>query len=338
MRILVPIISWLICVPYSLFFVFAWGMSAFGAPANLLHASSYLWVAAPVLTIGAILLLLQFKRLTWLAMLLHLLPWNAVPWLSIVNFVVTGERGPWLYLECYLGIPSLVCLGAVIAIQARPLPTPKPVQDGLRVLGIATIAVVVAVCAYKYRSDSEKHRIVREEADIERKRDYERYRVIAPDPRKGPRTPGEWHYLGALTECDKDTGRLINLIFPAYQRVSPNATEALKHVDSLTSLCLEGPWAKDSDLQYIKYIKGLKRLALINTSITGEGFREIAELPDLEKLDLQGSPITDKSLKALQTLPRLRTLDLRRTNTTAAGRQSFIRPQQRAGRQIDVME
>lgn len=339
MRILVPLISWLICIPFSFFFLFAWGMSAFGPPHSFLRASSYLCVAVPVLAIGAILLLLQFKRRTWLSFAIHVLPWNAFPWLASVFFVSSGDRGPWIELAELLGLPSLVCCGLVTFFQQWPLLLPKPVQCGLRILGAAAIGAIIVGWWCLYRADCESHRRSAEQTRLREKEFFERLTPVPPGPIQKPLTEAEWRSLWAIPVYDTANGRLTGLTFSWLgESVSPLAMEAIKHVESLRSLRLEGPWVKDSDLQFIKHLKGLKHLALIDTSITDAGVREIAHLNGLEILSLVGSPVTDKSLGTFREFPRLRLVSIFRTKITAGGRRSFVGALNQTGQQIALAD
>jgi hypothetical protein len=157
MRIMVPMVSWLICVPFSFLFLLDWGFSGFG-PGPYLQASSYLCVAVPVLAVGAVLLLLQFKRLTWLSFFLHALPWSAFPWLSIACCIPPGERGPWIELGAILGVPTAACFCAVLALQRWPLRLPAQAVRALRALGLAAIAPICVVALYEYQTCSGANR------------------------------------------------------------------------------------------------------------------------------------------------------------------------------------
>ena len=344
MRIAVPLISWLICIPFSLLFAFSWGMSAFSpSPASMLKASSYLWVAVPVLAVGAILLFLQFKRLTWLSFLLHVLPWNAFPWLAIAFLVSGGDRGPWIELGKLLNVPTIVCF-ALAAVRALPLPS--QVQPGLQIVGIGTVVAICSITWYEYSIRSDAYRKAVEQAQRAKpevycdghSRIFESLPTAPPDPTKGSQTEAEWHHMGAVPKYDKHSGELVELyFFGPGKTYPPHGTQALRHVQFLTHLRLAGLWATDEDLQYITHLRGLKYLDLLHTSVTEAGLHQLINLDDLEALHISDCAITNKSLDILPPMfPKLRSLAVYGTLMTAEGIRSFETKQKKAGRPIHV--
>jgi hypothetical protein len=338
MRIVVPVLSWLICIPFSLFFAFAWGMSGFGPAHSMLQAPSYLWVAVPVLIVGAILLLLKVKRLTWLSFVLHVLPWNAFPWLSLALYVPAGNSGPWIELGKLLFLPSLLGCGTVVAIERWPLPLPKQVQRVWQILGIGIVAAICAAAGYQLYSQSENQRKFLERTERVNLDLNERLTPVPPDPAKGPQKEAEWRYLGAIPKYggsphDEPTELSFGGLGSC---ASSQSIEAIERLESLTRLDLEGQWVTDRDLQHVKHLRGLKQLALINTSITDAGLQGLAGLGDLEVLNLTGSPITDESLATFLTFPKLQRVVIYRTKITADGRQSFAWKQNEVGRRIKL--
>ena len=75
----------------------------------------------------------------------------------------------------------------------------------------------------------------------------------------------------------------------------------------------------DSDLKYLKELKGLQMLNLEGTRITDAGLKDLRQLKDLHWLDLSGNQITDAGLKDLKEIKGLRELWLIETKTTDAG-------------------
>jgi hypothetical protein len=75
----------------------------------------------------------------------------------------------------------------------------------------------------------------------------------------------------------------------------------------------------DSDVAYLKGLKGLEWLALNRNSITDAGMRHLAAIGTLRALRLEDTEVTDAGLVHLKGLVRLEVLSLKRTGVTGSG-------------------
>jgi hypothetical protein len=94
---------------------------------------------------------------------------------------------------------------------------------------------------------------------------------------------------------------------------------SLKHVPALERLYVSSAkQLTDDDLIHIGKLLNLKRLALMETAIAGEGLIHLAGLQQVSILDLQGSPIQDGTVTHLAEMQSLSYLDLSATQITDA--------------------
>lgn len=85
----------------------------------------------------------------------------------------------------------------------------------------------------------------------------------------------------------------------------------------------EGPSTTDDTLlplaDDLPRLRGLKRIQLLGTSVTGPGLDVFRGLNQVQAVDLSKSPVTDAGLDAIVSLPQLVTLNLAGTKVTNAG-------------------
>lgn len=78
----------------------------------------------------------------------------------------------------------------------------------------------------------------------------------------------------------------------------------------LRTLDLDYASVSDTDLEKIRWPRGLKRLSLTGNMITDRGVESIESLPNLEYLGLSGNPISGKRVDELIRFPRIRNVVL----------------------------
>jgi hypothetical protein len=82
---------------------------------------------------------------------------------------------------------------------------------------------------------------------------------------------------------------------------------------------LRGPGAKDSTMEQVSRLSGVKRLGLYSTSITDAGLANIDNLNDLEYFEIDRCLITDAGLAHVGRLPNLMRLELSYVDVTDEG-------------------
>jgi len=86
----------------------------------------------------------------------------------------------------------------------------------------------------------------------------------------------------------------------------------------------DNPTVTDAGIAALAGLENLRYLNLTNTSVTGTGFKERADMVSLYQLTLNDCPVTDESLAAIPHFPKLEELLLGRTNVTDKGLMSLI--------------
>jgi hypothetical protein len=120
MQYAVPIVSWIVCVPLSLWFGLAWSVSGMDTPGPYMDASAYLWAALPALILSTLLLARRAKPARWISCATSALPWAAYPW-AVCAGVPSGERPQWLALGKVLGFAFAVCIVVPVALRIHYL-------------------------------------------------------------------------------------------------------------------------------------------------------------------------------------------------------------------------
>jgi hypothetical protein len=113
--------------------------------------------------------------------------------------------------------------------------------------------------------------------------------------------------------------RFRNLkLFGAYgKNLTARGLQYVSDLPGLQFVYLETPPVRDSDLEHLTPLRGLKQLRLTFTAVTGEG---LSHLPStLPRLWLDGSPITDEGLRHLRHMTALVSLSLDKTQISNAG-------------------
>jgi hypothetical protein len=121
MKYAVPILSWVICVPVSFWFVFAWSFSGMDRGSGYMDASGYLWTAVPAMILGTCLIARPSKPMRWFLCGISALPWSVFPWLAVITFVPHGESDQWFALAKVLGFRFVICLGVPLILRVLHL-------------------------------------------------------------------------------------------------------------------------------------------------------------------------------------------------------------------------
>jgi hypothetical protein len=86
----------------------------------------------------------------------------------------------------------------------------------------------------------------------------------------------------------------------------------------------ENPSVTDAGVAALAGLENLRYLNLTNTSVTGTGFKDRADMVNLYKLTLNDCPVTDESLAAIPHFPRLEELLLAGTEVTDTGLMGLV--------------
>ena len=98
------------------------------------------------------------------------------------------------------------------------------------------------------------------------------------------------------------------------------AADALRPLQQLHHMCeLDISAITDAHMQALSTMTQLRRLRLVDSSVTAEGLHLLGRLTKLEVLDIAQSAISDQALAALGSLHQLRTLNLSYTSITGTG-------------------
>jgi hypothetical protein len=84
------------------------------------------------------------------------------------------------------------------------------------------------------------------------------------------------------------------------------------------------PRVTDAGVAALAGLENLRYLNLTNTSVTGTGFKDRADMVNLYKLTLNDCPVTDESLAAIPHFPKLEELLIGGTEVTDKGLMSLI--------------
>jgi hypothetical protein len=150
--------------------------------------------------------------------------------------------------------------------------------------------------------------------------------------------------LAALTRCPS----VRELVVPKLANLEDTLSRVAK-VTHVLSLRMRGIMATDDDvsalagmknLEYLDLsdnpnvtdagvaalagLENLRYLNLTNTSVTGTGFKDRADMVNLYKLTLNDCPVTDESLAAIPHFPRLEELLLAGTEVTDTGLMGLV--------------
>jgi hypothetical protein len=86
----------------------------------------------------------------------------------------------------------------------------------------------------------------------------------------------------------------------------------------------DNPNVTDAGIAALAGLENLRYLNLTNTSVTGTGFKDRADMVNLYKLTLNDCPVTDESLAAIPHFPRLEELLLAGTEVTDTGLMGLV--------------
>jgi hypothetical protein len=84
------------------------------------------------------------------------------------------------------------------------------------------------------------------------------------------------------------------------------------------------PRVTDAGIAALAGLENLRYLNLTNTSVTGTGFKDRADMVSLYQLDLTDCPVTDESLAAIPHFPKLEELLLAGTEVTDTGLMGLV--------------
>jgi hypothetical protein len=84
------------------------------------------------------------------------------------------------------------------------------------------------------------------------------------------------------------------------------------------------PNVTDAGVAALAGLENLRYLNLTNTSVTGTGFKDRADMVSLEQLRLKECPVTDESLAAIPRFPKLTLLHLGGTQVTDTGLMTLV--------------
>src|SRR5258705_11097998 len=105
MKYLLPVASWIICVPTYLFFYLHWAFSALGTQGPFPRASEFLFFSAPALIAITGILIRGKESFNWTSFLISTFPWWAFPWIGARRadgneWIVLAGAGGALFLLC----------------------------------------------------------------------------------------------------------------------------------------------------------------------------------------------------------------------------------------------
>ena len=86
----------------------------------------------------------------------------------------------------------------------------------------------------------------------------------------------------------------------------------------------ENPTVTDAGIAALAGLENLRYLNLTNTSVTGTGFKDRADMVSLYQLNLIDCPVTDESLAAIPHFPKLEELLIGGTEVTDKGLMSLV--------------
>jgi hypothetical protein len=86
----------------------------------------------------------------------------------------------------------------------------------------------------------------------------------------------------------------------------------------------DNPTVTDAGIAALAGLENLRYLNLTNTSVTGTGFKDRADMVSLEQLRLKECPVTDESLAAIPRFPKLTLLHLGGTQVTDTGLMTLV--------------
>lgn len=86
----------------------------------------------------------------------------------------------------------------------------------------------------------------------------------------------------------------------------------------------DNPRITDAGIAALAGLENLRYLNLTNTSVTGTGFKDRADMVSLYQLDLTDCPVTDESLAAIPHFPKLEELLIGGTEVTDKGLMSLV--------------
>jgi hypothetical protein len=86
----------------------------------------------------------------------------------------------------------------------------------------------------------------------------------------------------------------------------------------------DNPSVTDAGIASLAGLENLRYLNLTNTSVTGTGFKDRADMVSLEQLKLKECPVTDESLAAIPRFPKLTLLHLGGTKVSDTGLMGLV--------------
>jgi hypothetical protein len=120
----------------------------------------------------------------------------------------------------------------------------------------------------------------------------------------GARTQPTW--LGQ-TLHDDSLEAVTELIYTVESSDDPLLPQ-IRGLSQLQSLTLYG--ATDTELAYLRGLRQLTHLELVQAKVTDQGLKNLEGLSLVQELNLQGTKISDDALALLEKLPALQTLNL----------------------------
>lgn len=135
-----------------------------------------------------------------------------------------------------------------------------------------------------------------------------------------PSLPGRPEVLARIARME----HVIALDMPRTDTTDTDLA-ALAHMKTLRLLEVShNPAVTDAGVAALAGLESLSRLDLTATNVTGQGFKDRADMVSLEHLTLTDCPVTNESLAAIPRYPKLTQLFLENTAVTGAGLMSLV--------------
>ncbi len=131
-------------------------------------------------------------------------------------------------------------------------------------------------------------------------------------------TSAVFSHLGGLTD-------LRELFIKSGKKMEDQGTEHLHQLLNLRRLFLVDTSMSDNTLAHLSELTQLELLDLSATNVGDRGMEYLADLPKLRYLKLVGASVSDSGLESLSRLPSLRRLILLETPVTDAGMPTLAR-------------
>ncbi len=141
---------------------------------------------------------------------------------------------------------------------------------------------------------------------------------------------GRMAWLSRWVEQYAEQERLVEQVKSWGGKVEVNSSDPLSRsigpdfavvLDKLTGIALEGPKIDDVKIEQLvaqrRMLAGLRKLALIDTSVTEVGLLKVRELETLRHLDLTGTAVDPEALDLI--LPQLQLLETLTLDRTGVG-------------------